>query len=477
VRKPAISRQTVDEIHRLSDAKLGNTEIARQLKINRLHVAAILAYRRELSNPMEASLEVEQSQELSFDTQSTQAGEPEQIAQQHPNPSATPETEDARYDGIYVGDELEFSDVPVTWEPANQREVQNPHLMLIGESGSGKTYAQQCLVAELAAADIPSIIFDYGQSFEVDKLDLVFRRYCNPQEYLIGEEGLTLNPLEISDRDSRGPSSVATRLADVFDAAYHLGDIQRKVLIDAIIRTYRDCGIVTEDRESWLKEPPRMAHLSEAIEALAADRVNYHNHRNAASLSARLMTFFMLASFQKDKAGWSWDMFVNDARKRVHILQFRGLEGKTQRVLVEMLLWHFFSHFRGQGQKPLRVFCILDEAHHLSFREDGPLAALLREARKFGLGIIFASQQPEDFSSVAFGNSASKLIFQTSDPALRISKFLAAKCQNYDRPETIQEAISGLEQGNAFFITRNRGKLIRVTELAKRSTFWSPKNE
>ena len=46
----------------------------------------------------------------------------------------------------------------------------NPHLMIMGESGSGKTYAVQCLVAELAQRKVPSILFDYGQSFELQHL-------------------------------------------------------------------------------------------------------------------------------------------------------------------------------------------------------------------------------------------------------------------------------------------------------------------
>src|SRR6266478_5250357 len=39
-------------------------------------------------------------------------------------------------------------------------------------------------------------------------------------------------------KDTQGPKSVATRLSDVFDAAYRLGDIQRKVVIDAIRRAF-----------------------------------------------------------------------------------------------------------------------------------------------------------------------------------------------------------------------------------------------
>jgi DNA helicase HerA-like ATPase len=166
---------------------------------------------------------------------------------------------------------------------------------------------------------------------------------------------------------------------------------------------------------------------------------------------------------------------LNDTKHKVHILQFRGLEGKTQRVLVELLLWHLFFYLKSHGQSRLRLYTVLDEAHHLSFREGGPVDSLLREARKFGLGLVFASQQPEDFSPAAYSNSASKLIFQTTDPTLRVSKFLAAKCANYAAPEDISQVISVLRQGEAFFITKNRGHVIKLADFKKRATLWRRK--
>jgi DNA helicase HerA-like ATPase len=136
------------------------------------------------------------------------------------------------------------------------------------------------------------------------------------------------------------------------------------------------------------------------------------------------------------------------------------------------LLWHLFFYLKSEGQHPLRLYCILDEAHHLSFRDAGPVDSLLREARKFGLGLIFASQQPGDFSAAAYANSASKLVFQTADPDLKVSKFLAAKCSNYNGPDEIHSAIASLPQGEAFFIAANRGRSVKISDFNKRSTLW-----
>jgi DNA phosphorothioation-dependent restriction protein DptH len=465
-----ITQSTLQDILLLKSKNKDVATIAREVDLNRMQVAAILAHetmRLGAEPPAEVtSLAAERSEGAAAETDYwvSESSRPRVVGRESTR-VVEDEPKDEPVGGIYVGDDIDLEN-PATWEPVSS---QNPHLMIMGESGSGKTYAAQCLVAELAQAGLPSIVFDYGQSFELGDLEEAFTKCCNPQEFPIGEQGLALNPLEIAPPDVKGPNQVATRLADVFDATFQLGDIQRKVLIDATLHVYRQSGIIPEDPKTWKNRPPNVRLLQDGIDAIAADKQNA-NARSAAGLSARLTNFFMLASFTDEM--WSWDQLIDDPEQRVNILQFRGLEGKTRRVLVEMLLWHLFFHLKGHGQSPLRVFCVLDEAHHLSFRESGPLSALLREARKFGLGIIFASQQPEDFSPVAYSNSASKLIFQTSDPKLKVSKILAGKVDNFDRPEEIRDAIGTLKRGNALFITRNRGHLVHVADFPKRSTLW-----
>lgn len=461
-----ISNELISQIRHLSDIGKTPKEIAQALDLKRLQVVAILAH-PQLRN--KADLEVRED-ERNVPTAAAVDEEPRgdiadsgEIGREHIDAG---EAED----GIYVGDDKDYGD-PLYWLPWNTQLSQNPHLMIIGESGSGKTYATQCLVAELAQAGIPSVIFDYGQGFETETLDRHFREFTKPEEHLIGEKGLAINPVEIFPRDIKGPNTVATRLSDVFDAVYRLGDIQRKVLIDAIINLFEHRSIRVSDPSSWEAPPPTLAELQTELEQLATDK-QYASYKNAQTVAARLTTFFMLNSFQADGTAWAWDKLISDPKSRVHILQFRGLEGRTQRVVIEMLLWHLFFFLKSEGQHPLRLYCVLDEAHHLSFRDGGPVDSLLREARKFGLGLIFASQQPADFSAAAYANSASKLVFQTTDPGLRVSKFLAAKCTNYDGPDQVHEAIASLPQGEAFFITSNRGRSVKIPDFSKRSTLW-----
>ena len=55
--------------------------------------------------------------------------------------------------------------------------------------------------------------------------------------------------------------------------------------------------------------------------------------------------------------------------------------------MTEFLLWNLIGFIEAIGPGPLRCFVVLDEAHKLSFDRGSPVEKLLREGRKFGLGL------------------------------------------------------------------------------------------
>jgi len=470
---PVVAREVV----RLHENQTEPPDIAQQLNIKEAQVAAILAYTRfKAGSGDESESRESRDREVEADSDRStiveeyvSAAEPARVVEERREQSEE-DDEKEQAQGIFVGNDMEYSG-SLYWNPQDADAVNNPHMMIVGESGSGKTYATLCLTAELAHRGLPTIIFDYAQGFELEQLEEIYKKYIRVQEFRIGEEGIALNPLQIFPRDIKGPLSVATRVSDVFDAVYHLGHIQTKVLIESIIRTFEKAGVLASDPASWKKDPPNFAHLQQTLDEFASDKA-YGNAKNAMTLSARLTPFFMLSTFGSTGRSWSWEGLFADPDFKVHVLQFRGLEGKTQNVTLEILLWHLFFYLKSHGKAKLRIYIVLDEAHHLSFREGGPIDLLLREARKFGLGVIFASQQPEDFSQVAFDNTASKLIFTTPDQTLEVSRFVSSKCSNYDSPESIRNVISVLKQGEALFVTQNKGYRVRIADLPTRATFW-----
>ena len=162
------SKALVEQVFGLNDQQKTATEIAQILNVKRLQVSAILAHRvmktasasdpgpvEEASGPLPSAYGQAEGHEKSISTpfvSSPAVGSVLTAAE------TVGSDEDFGGDGlsrVYVGDDLEYGDA-IYWEPLDTQAVQNPHLMIMGESGSGKTYASQCLVAELSQQHIPS---------------------------------------------------------------------------------------------------------------------------------------------------------------------------------------------------------------------------------------------------------------------------------------------------------------------------------
>ena len=261
-----ITQVVAREVVRLHESQTDPSDIAQQLNLKTAQVTAIIAHSRfqnaedQYTFPGNEGGGSRESNDRAIEDDTDRsrivqeyvsAPEPVTVFEEAHDRS---EADEERDEGIFIGNDTEYPG-SLYWNPQDADAVNNPHMMIVGESGSGKTYATLCLTAELAHRGLPTIIFDYAQGFELEELEEVYKKYVTVQEFRIGEEGISLNPLQIFPKDIKGPLSVATRVSDVFDAVYHLGDIQTKVLIESILATFAKAAILPSNQESWKKSP------------------------------------------------------------------------------------------------------------------------------------------------------------------------------------------------------------------------------
>lgn len=452
--KKKITNEQRDHILKYIGMGWSKEEIARAVGVSKMQVAAVCAHRT-----MKTYRKSKYRHETLFKAQGII------------KPVVSAEYKQSE-NAILIGKEI-GSNKKVYWEPVHQSGVGNPHLMIIGESGFGKTYATQCLIAELAQKNIPSIVFDYGQGFTLDTVSQVFSEFANPIEFSASKNGIDINPLEIHNSDINGPINVAVRVSDTFNRIYNIGIQQHSVLQNAILESFEDKGIFKDDKNTWVSEPPFLSDVKEKLDEISSLKGS-PEQKIAAKLNSHISTFFIFNTFRKNGERVSWQKIIN-SRNSIHIIQLKGLEGKTGKVVTEFLLWDLYNYVVSKGPKTLKLFCVLDEAHNLSFEKDSPVDKLVREARKFGLGLIFSSQQPEDFSSTAYSNTTTKLVFQVLDDTKKVSKRLALKCKNFSNPDRVLEIISKLPRGKAFFVTRNIGSIVDVLSFEERSNLWYKK--
>jgi DNA phosphorothioation-dependent restriction protein DptH len=364
---------------------------------------------------------------------------------------------------IYLGTDLETGS-SVFWNPLPTGSA-NPHVLILGESGFGKTYTAICLTAELAKRRIASVILDYGQGFSPSAIPDAAWANTAPESLDLATMGISLNPLTIAPSDVRGPTSVAQRVADSFSRVYsRIGVQQHAVLRDAILDVFYDVGIKADNPNSWEKRAPAFHQISAKLQSYAADSTN-PNRRYASSAASHVSTLFIFNIFRSTGQRLAWDDLLSD---KITVLGFRGLEPSVQRLVTEFVLWNLIGHLESVGPQPLRAFVVLDEAHRMSFADNSPVEKLLREARKLGVGLMLASQQPEDFSAVAFANTATKIVFQITDDRSVVSRNIHRKISNHSFPEVF-ETITRLPRGCAYVVTGNVGYRVKIASLEERS--------
>ena len=177
---------------------------------------------------------------------------------------------------VLLGNDIESSN-QIYWQPDPNAGTPNPHALILGNSGAGKTYAVQCMVAELAQGGVPSLIFDYGQGFDLNSVEKEFIDMASPIEIEVGRQGVAINPLQLFPSDVHGPVNVAQRMADTFLSVYprmefNISSFAKK------IDSMRDGDIRHEDPNTWI--PPPFSSLLERLQSCGKSRKPHRSMRN-----------------------------------------------------------------------------------------------------------------------------------------------------------------------------------------------------
>jgi hypothetical protein len=375
-----------------------------------------------------------------------------------------------RLSPVLLGTDAETGE-EVFWNPDQASGTPNPHVLILGESGTGKTYSISCLLAELAREGVTSVVFDYAQGFTPRSLAREFVVAAQPVELHASRDGVDINPLQIFPSDLHGPVNVAQRVADTFARVYKkIGVQQHAILRQAVLDVMADAGILPGKPDSWANDLPTFGAVHDKLNEYADDS-QHPQARYASTVASHVSTLFVFNTFRPTGVRLSWGEILA-ADSRVVVIQLRGLEYSLERAVTEFLLWSLIGYIDALGPGPLRCFVVLDEAHKLPFDRGSPVEKLLREGRKFGLGLILASQQPEDFSPTAFGNTATKIVFQVGDERSTISRQLHRKIKNSHSFGDVYQLITKLPRGCAYVVSENVGRVVRIATFAHRASKW-----
>jgi hypothetical protein len=297
------------------------------------------------------------------------------------------------------------------WEP---RTSSNPHLLISGQSGMGKTTALLNLAIELHESGVTPIVVSFHADIDEaatsawgDQLTVstIFQGRFNP--LLLHKADIGSNPHAYID------SSFIIR--DLFGAIFPgLGELQLSQLREAVQKSYEDHGwgdsTVADLRMPTLNDVHTRLRRTKDIDK---------------NLMMRLDELFAYPGLFGEGQERSFLDF-----KAPVLLKLSGSKVETlQNAVVIFALQSMFNEmFRRGIQRSITHMIIIDEAHRLSRLKLLPEFA--REARKYGIALLLASQRLSDFSDDLISNIGSLLFFRANeDDAKSAGKYLGSAAQ------------------------------------------------
>ncbi len=298
----------------------------------------------------------------------------------------------------------------IVWRPSS--DEANPHFLVVGGPGFGKSNTLKLIVSQLRKQNVPYLIIDFKNE------------YGDVAEPL---ENGSLNPLEIAYRT---PKDIRYEISSIISNVFKLGAQQQATLRNIIGECYIRKGIDNDDKSSWNLPPPAFADVRDVIREKLSDEKTQSTVKNTLqTLQNRLDPLFDL------------DLFQGQSRPFEQIFQtpstfyLRNLPNdEIKAVVSDLILRKLWYYVQQRGGHPLDHFCVIDEAHRLDY-EGSAMITFLREARSYGVGMILSSQSPRDFTGPAKGLVSGFLSFQLSEEkdASPVSKRILCK------PEDIQQ--------------------------------------
>ncbi len=303
----------------------------------------------------------------------------------------------------------------IYWEYMN-KQLNNRHLLINGNSGSGKTYCIQTLILEAAKNNISVIVFDYTDGFTQSKLSPILLNKLGDkfEERYVKYEKFPINPFKRGKVSFNGKEftepdvDVANRIASSFKNVYDFGPQQRNTVYSAVIEGLKEYG-----------DNMTLATLSEKLEEIGDG--------TAQKTLSKIRPLVDYNPFEQD-ADFSWKTIV-DKKGGMYVIQLSGFDREIQLILTDLILWDIWNYAVKHGNESIPMPLVLDEAQNLSHDENTPSGKILAEGRKFGISGWYATQFMKGrLSSGEIGNlqqSAQKLYFSPPEESIvEVSKYI-----------------------------------------------------
>jgi DNA phosphorothioation-dependent restriction protein DptH len=366
-------------------------------------------------------------------------GTPPEIESDRPLPSNT-------VVHILLGEELPEGR-SVVWDVSKDG---NPHLMVVGLPGTGKTVSLINICRQLIQQQVVPIVFSYHQDIDA-KLEVQLERVD-----LFDPSQLGFNPMQIVHPAPTSFIDNAGELRDIFAAIFpDLGDIQLDRIRQAIKRSYQESGWNAAQPPGGASNDAGQNGPGSIPEFRAFFRMLQEEAKPDRGLLARLSELDDYGVFAAAGSARSLLSAQYPTVLRIHTTQ----NDKVQRAFAILALYNVYKEmFRRGSQERITHAVIFDEAHRATRLRLLPTMA--KECRKYGLVMIVASQEAKDFDSSLFSAIANYLLLHMTEKDARA---LARNVTTSNMERRIVDRLKTLDKYQALFFREGRQRPSYIT--------------
>lgn len=303
---------------------------------------------------------------------------------------------------------------PLEWKVAI---TSNPHLMMVGLPGMGKTTSLINICLQMVAWGINPIVFSYH-----DDIDEKLSAKLGNEIQFVDYAGLGFNPLQVVSDNPIGHIDNISMLRDIFASIFpDLGDIQLGRLREALKQSYLDKGWGDKDTDRQLLELPNFQAFYDILKSNSKDKAD-------KGLLTRLGELDDYGFFQNTAGRHSLLDINKPALIRIHKTQNEVLQQAFATFVFHNLYQQMF--IRGV-QRHITHAIIFDEAHRAARLKLIPTMA--KECRKYGISFVLASQEVKDFDQSLFNAVANYLVLRLNENDAKIVAKLIAPSDQVNR--------------------------------------------
>ena len=307
----------------------------------------------------------------------------------------------------------------------------NKHILISGESGSGKSNATKMILKHLSEKGANFIIFDPHDEY----IDLPSVTNANIYDAsIIGPDMFALDGMSIKEK--------SIELTELFRKVFRLGEVQSNTLYKLISYTY-----------NLFAEKGKVPSISSILYSISVFKK--HASKGELAVLNSIEKRFMLASELGSKS-----INIGKLLNEKSIFALSSLHtSEAQAVYIEGFLRKLYSYMLSNEHSG-ELYIVIDEIEKLG--QSSILARLANEGRKYGIGIIAIAQHAKSVEKSIRGNASTVLAFYQREPEeLNYVANMIAGGNELDRFIEIKKELRKLKQGYAIALTTSGVELVK----------------